>query len=62
MSDYDYEKILMDYYNGVGKTIFLNSKGRLLFKMKSAYGTTWDETKAEKAFLKLKKKIEEGQI
>ena len=54
--------ILLEYYQGVGKTIFLMSRSRTLFKMKSAYGDSWDEKLAEEAYDELKKEIEEGRL
>jgi len=56
------KNILVEYYMGVGKTIFIKSKSRNLFKMKSAYGDTWDEKIAEEVYKEIEKEIEEGKL
>jgi hypothetical protein len=56
------KNILVEYYMGVGRTLFIKSKSRNLFKMKSAYGDSWDEKLAEEVYAEIEKEIEEGKL
>ena len=62
MDEAKIKHILLEYYLGVGKTIFLHSKSRTLFKMRSAYGKAWNDEIAEKVYEELAKDIKEGKL
>ena len=54
--------ILIEYYMGVGKTIFLSTRGRTLFKMESAYGSAWDKDIADEVYDEIVSMIQKGEI